>query len=510
MLSAGDTLDGKYQIIRHLGQGRWGRVYLAENLKLGNRWAIKEINLAHNSRVNLLAEPDILKKLNHRSLPRIVDIIKTDDTLYIIEDYFEGKNLRELIKHRDLCTAASVIRWGIQLCEILVYLHALKPNPIIYRDMKPGNIIIDNDNDAKLIDFGIAREFKPEQDSDTTFIGTIGYAAPEQYCVGSRTDERTDIYGLGATLYHVLTGVNPNEHPDRFIPVGTLNSSFSTDIEQILDRCVQHNPDDRYQTAKEVLKDLQKACTLPSEAKNGGFLGKLRNQLRSAPDFSSRVVFVEKLVGTVIIAVGGTNRGVGCTYLSICLATFLRQNNYEVAVVELNDNPVFFALEDEDCSSGRLKGSFKKAGIDFYWQNDYNQGSLLSDALRAGYNFLIVDLGRLLKTDNMSMVEKSVWYDEINRAGLPILVSGAATWQIKDLAPCLNQPESNRWTLVFSAPGGVELGQLKKYMNNPTHVLNFNPDPFMPDKQQDAILKGIMASILPKKEAGKKSFKFWK
>lgn len=510
MLGTGDTLDGKYQIISYLGQGRWGLVYLAENLKLGNRWAIKEIRLTHNSRVNLLAEPDILKKLNHRSLPRIVDIIKTDETLYIIEDYFEGENLRELIKQRDLCTEENVIRWGIQLCEILVYLHGLKPNPIIYRDMKPGNIIIDNQSDVKLIDFGIAREFKPEQDSDTTFIGTIGYAAPEQYQVGSRTDERTDIYGLGVTLYHVLTGVNPNEHPGRFIPVRNLNSSFSPVVEIILDRCIKQNPDDRYQSANELLDDLRNACIMPAAAANSGLFGKIRNQLCNHSDSSSRVVFVEKLVGTVIIAVGGANRGAGCTYISICLAAFLRRNNYEVAVIELNENPVFFTLEDEYCSSGKLEGSFQKGGIDFYWQNGYNQDSLLSEALRAGYNFLIIDLGRLLKTDNMGMVEKSAWYDEMNRAGLSILVSGAATWQIKDLAPCLNQPESNRWTVVFSAPGGVEIEKLKKFLNSPTHLLNFIPDPFIPDRQRDRVLTGIMGSILPKEGAGTKGFRFWK
>lgn len=509
MLGAGNMLDGKYQIIRYLGQGRWGRVYLAENLKLGNRWAIKEISLTHDSRVNLLAEPDILKKLNHRSLPRIVDIVETNDTLYIIEDYFEGKNLRELIKHRDLCTEENVIRWGIQLCEILVYLHGLKPNPIIYRDMKPGNIIIDNDNDVKLIDFGIAREFRSEQDSDTTFIGTIGYAAPEQYHVGSRTDERTDIYGLGVTLYHVLTGVSPNEHPE--IPVRNFKSSFSpAAVETILDKCIKHNPEERYQTARELLTDLRNTCTLSKTATSGGFLGKLRNQLWNPSDFSSRVVFIEKLVGTVIIAVGGANRGVGCTYTTISLASFLRRNNYEVAVIELNENPVFFTLEDESCSNGRLKGSFKKGGIDFYWQNGYNHDSILSEALRAGYNFLIIDLGRLLRTDNMGLVEKSAWFDEMNRAGLPILVSGAATWQIKDLAPCLNQPGSNRWTLVFSAPGGVEFEQLKKCLSNPTYLLNFNPDPFTPDRLRDTVLRDLMVSVLPREEAAKKGFRFWK
>lgn len=507
MLAPGDMLDAKYQIIEYIGQGKWGRVYLAENLKLGIRWAVKEISLAHDLRVNLMAEPDILKKLNHRSLPRIVDIIMTDDILYIIEDYFEGKSLKELIKHRELCTEFNVINWGIQLCEILVYLHGLKPNPIIYRDMKPGNIIINNDNEVKLIDFGIAREFKFDQDSDTTFIGTIGYAAPEQYRVGSRTDERTDIYGLGMTLHHVLTGVNPVEYPDRFGQIRAVNSSFSSFVKKILSRCVEPDPADRYQTASELLEDLRGAH---DPVTNRGLLGKLRKQLSNRPDFSSRVVFVEKLVGTVSIAIGGNNRGAGCTYVSICLAEFLKRNNYKVAVVELNQNPVLFTLEDEDCDSGSSNGSFTKGGIDFYWQNGYNQDSLLSEALTAGYNFVILDLGIIIETDKNGSVKKSAWFEEMNRAGLPILVSGAAAWQVKDLIPCLNQPGSDRWNLVFSAPGGINFEQLQCCLTNPSHLLNFSPDPFMPDQQRDRVLQNLMASILPKEKARKKGFRFWK
>jgi len=223
MLNAGDVLEGKYRIIRLLGQGGWGHVYLAENLKVGNRWAVKEIETAQEFRVNFLAEPEILKKLNHSSLPRIIDIFRSDNFLYIIEDYFEGIGLKEVIGTREMCSEDNTIHWAKQLCEILIYLHGLEPNPIIYRDMKPGNIIIDRENQVRLIDFGIAREFKRGGSSDTTFIGTRGYAAPEQFSVDGQSDERTDIYGLGATLYHVVTGANPGQPPFEMVPVRQLN-----------------------------------------------------------------------------------------------------------------------------------------------------------------------------------------------------------------------------------------------------------------------------------------------
>ncbi|MCD5407604.1 MAG: serine/threonine protein kinase [Desulfotomaculum sp.] len=174
MIKPGSVLDERYQIIKLIGQGGMGHVFLAENIKLGNKWAIKAIDLSQNTDINLLAEPDILKKINHKSLPRIVDIIETKKILYIVEDYFAGANLKEIIKSSGSCAEEDVIKWTKQLAEILSYLHNLKPNPIIYRDMKPGNIIIDSENNAKLIDFGIAREYKIGQESDTTYIGTEG------------------------------------------------------------------------------------------------------------------------------------------------------------------------------------------------------------------------------------------------------------------------------------------------------------------------------------------------
>lgn len=257
MLNTGDTLDQKYRVIGLLGKGGMGNVYLAENMNVGNRWAVKEIDVGQKRRIDLLAEAEILKKLNHRSLPRIVDVIQYERYIYIIEDYFEGTNLKDLIRSRDICTEENVIKWSIQLCEILHYLHNIKPHPVIYRDMKPGNIIIDTENNAKLIDLGIAREYKAEQDSDTVYIGTRGYAAPEQYYGLNQTDERTDIYALGATMYHVLTGLNPNAPPYQMLPVSQVDKSLSVEIERIITKCIQNDPDLRYQNVQGLMDDLQ-------------------------------------------------------------------------------------------------------------------------------------------------------------------------------------------------------------------------------------------------------------
>ncbi|UNC91133.1 serine/threonine-protein kinase [Candidatus Contubernalis alkaliaceticus] len=261
MVRPNEILDEKYRIIKTLGQGGMSSVYLAQNIKLGNYWAIKEINTAGASKLNLLAEPEILKKLNHRCLPRIVDIIKINSFLYIIEDYIEGESLKDLLERQGKCHEQEVVKWAKQLCEILVYLHNLKP-PIIYLDMKPGNIIIDENGDVKLIDFGIAKEHVEGQGSEYG-VGTRGYAAPEQYTPG-RTDARADIYGLGATLFHAATGINPREFLDDLTSVRNF-PGLSEGAATIIEKCVQRDPAARYPSAGELLQNLNNIHTLNKE-----------------------------------------------------------------------------------------------------------------------------------------------------------------------------------------------------------------------------------------------------
>ncbi|MDI3477163.1 MAG: eukaryotic-like serine/threonine-protein kinase, partial [Thermoanaerobacterium sp.] len=142
MLNPGQIFDSKYEILKILGSGGMGTVYLAQNIKLGTLWAIKEVNKKLGDRVNLLAEPNILKKLSHPSLPRIFDIIEDESHIYIIMDYIEGIPLDKELEKRESFPEKQVVEWAKQICEALKYLHSMKPNPIIYRDMKPSNLII--------------------------------------------------------------------------------------------------------------------------------------------------------------------------------------------------------------------------------------------------------------------------------------------------------------------------------------------------------------------------------
>lgn len=261
MAEIGAVIDNKYEILTQIGQGGMSVVYLALDRRLNKQWAVKElkkqVNDANNEIVvqSLLTEANLMKKLDHPALPRIVDIIDDKETLYVVMDYIEGTSLDKVVKEYGAQSQENVIEWARQLCEALDYLHTRKP-PIIYRDMKPANIMLKPEGGIKIIDFGIAREYKEQNIADTTSLGTRGFAAPEQFGGRGQTDARTDIYSLGVTLYNLVTGKSPAEPPYKIVPIREINPSLSGGLEQIIYRCTMENPDDRYQNCKELLYDI--------------------------------------------------------------------------------------------------------------------------------------------------------------------------------------------------------------------------------------------------------------
>ncbi|TDT63285.1 serine/threonine-protein kinase [Fonticella tunisiensis] len=250
MLKPGDILDGKYEVIRVLGQGGMGIVYLCVNKRLGNLWAIKEIKNELKERIDFLAEPNILKKLSHPGIPRIVDIFNEGDNLYIVEDYIEGETLEKLVLREGRLSRERIYDIASELCDILSYLHSFNP-PIIYRDLKPSNIIISPDGKAKLIDFGISRIYKENQSSDTILMGSRGYAAPEQY-TGVQSNKQTDIYGLGATLYFMASG----EVPPMVIDISRDKNNIDENLGKIIEKAMRTNISERYSTVEELKHEL--------------------------------------------------------------------------------------------------------------------------------------------------------------------------------------------------------------------------------------------------------------
>ena len=268
MLQIGSLLDNKYKILSEIGHGGMSVVYLAINERANKTWAVKEIRKDgvcdfEAVKQGLIVETDKLKRLNHPHLPSIIDVIDMDDSFIIVMDYIEGRSLQSVLKQGGAQPKELVVEWGKQLCDVLGYLHSREP-AIIYRDMKPANVMLKPNGDVTLIDFGTAREFKNRaMVEDTTCLGTRGYAAPEQFGGRGQTDARTDIYCLGATLYHLLTGHSPAEPPYEIKPLSYWDANYAgSGLEFIINKCCQQDPNARYQSCAELMYDLENVDTM--------------------------------------------------------------------------------------------------------------------------------------------------------------------------------------------------------------------------------------------------------
>lgn len=312
MAQIGSVLDGKYEILTEIGHGGMSVVYLAMDTHLNKQWAIKEIKKKGSGKQDeviinsLLAEANLMKRLDHPALPRIVDIIDNGVTIYVVMDYIEGESLDKLLKDNGPQTEKDVIGWARQLCDALGYLHSQKP-PIIYRDMKPANVMLKPEGNIKIIDFGIAREYKELSLSDTTVLGTKGYAPPEQY--SGQTDARSDIYALGMTMHHLLTGIDPRKG-DAYAPVRMWNADVSEGLELIIDKCVQPAAEHRYQNCQDLLYDLEHPDLITS-----GYKKKQKRKLFS---------FIIAAVFAVVMGVSG--------FVCGSLSTSMNDEDYEVLI----------------------------------------------------------------------------------------------------------------------------------------------------------------------------------
>lgn len=250
-----DIIDSKYEILKLLNTGGMNSaIYLALDKKLNRQWAIKKVRKSSSQTTSMLmAEASIMKNLDHPMLPRIVGIEEDSKFFYIIMDFVQGENLKTVVTSSGPQAQDTVVSWGVKLCDVLTYLHG---KGIVYRDMKPANIMLSPDGNIKLIDFGIAREYKENASEDTTALGTEGYAAPEQYEGKGQTDARTDVYGMGITLFQLLTGVNPSSYQENIFSIRLQNPNLSSGLDKIILKCTNKDPKKRYQSTEELKKAL--------------------------------------------------------------------------------------------------------------------------------------------------------------------------------------------------------------------------------------------------------------
>src|SRR6266542_753220 len=266
-LDPGNILNSRYEIVRRIGGGGMGAVYLAKDRNLGDApRAVKEMVEAHLDPAqhekaigDFKRESLLLTSLEHPSIPTIYDYFYDEPAgrFYLVMKYISGGDLASRLRSAGTSRIdeKTVTDWGMQVADVLQYLHS-RPKSIIYRDLKPANLMIDgNSGRVMLIDFGIARWVKQEE-KGVTAVGTMGYAPPELF--GGRVEPRSDIYSLGATLFHLLTGADPQDNPLLIFDFTKnprprqITPSLSTEMEMILMRSVEYKPEDRFRSAEEM------------------------------------------------------------------------------------------------------------------------------------------------------------------------------------------------------------------------------------------------------------------
>jgi len=258
-------LKGRFLILGKIGQGGMAAVYKAvDTTQPGELWAIKEMSDTaipdpeerEYAVQAFLQEANLLRRLQHPNLPKVMDVFSEGGKYYLVMEYVHGLTLQEMLLERNSpFNELEVLPWAMQLCDVLDYLHSQNPK-IIFRDLKPSNIMLTNQGQIKLIDFGIVRFFKPGKTKDTVALGTPGYASPES--MSGQTDERSDVYSLCVTLHHLLTLHDPVSTIFNLPPLRKINPSISSDIENIIMCGVQNQRDRRWQSIPRMQIELTK------------------------------------------------------------------------------------------------------------------------------------------------------------------------------------------------------------------------------------------------------------
>lgn len=480
MLEIGSVIDGKYKILNVVGKGGMSVVYLAMNERANKQWAIKEVRKDGMQsfevvKQNLVAETDLLKKLNHPHLPSIIDVIDCDDTFLIVMDYIEGNPLSKALETSGAQNQDDVIEWAKQLCDVLGYLHSRKP-PIIYRDMKPSNVMLKPDGNVMLIDFGTAREFKYSSVADTTCLGTQGYAAPEQFGGHGQTDARTDIYCLGATMYHLVTGHNPATPPYEMYPIRQWNPMLSSGLEEIILKCTQRNPEDRYQSCAELLYALDHYKDLDIENKKF-------QSFKWKTFLASFIMTIVMLVGTIGFSAGLTVQ-TSSTYESYiangdsAVSQDAAEKYYLDAINVDPANPLAYQKLLERCTSDSKlsEDEYNTIKDAIYEHEDELKSKYPSEyadnvayKLGQALYFSYVPSSQKSESENFSMAGITVsqrWLDIAQKMG--------STEQIKHRAELLSSMSKAYQNMSGKSLEGDPVEEVKEYWNNLVEIASPN------------------------------------
>ena len=427
----------KYRIIKLLGRGSTAKVYLVEHILLNSYRAIKFISKNHPNYELHRKEALLLKNLKHSCIPIIYDIEEDDKGSYIIEQYLEGITLKEYVQSQGAVCEDIIIRFALQLCDLIQYLHSIE-RPILYLDLKPENIIVTGTT-IKLIDFGSAI-YKDELKEGQGYCATRGYAAPELYR-RDIIDERCDVYGIGMLLYYMVTGFYIENSFEKIANVD-LAGGCSKQLKNIINRCLKFNPSQRYSSVAHLSKQLSAIARKEKQ--------------------------YDKSSQSLRIAVAGAQHRIGVTHLSFRICSYFIHKRRKCVYEEKNNSDCVRLIKYRYGGLIPKDNIYEINGIPML-PKDCNK--MQRETL---YPIRIQDYGCLTKEMETDFLE----------ADIKILVLGAKDWELVFAEQLLERmPEQKDILYFFNYVNGRQFQQITKSMKQRNcYRIPYEPDPFAKPK----------------------------
>lgn len=499
-LASGDILGGRYRILQVIGVGGMSRVYLADDLKLsGKQWAVKESDASNEIGIALEKEAALLIKLSHPRLPRIVDFLWSSERkhCYLVMDYIQGLHLDQYLKGKSKPISVEQLGLiGLKIGEGLHYLHSQEP-PIIHRDIKPSNLLIDEDEEVRFVDFGIARSYKQDQATDTIKLGTIGFAAPEQF-VGTQSDGRADLYSLGAVLLFLGTGCKYSELTQEAEQL-FCKRGYGLLI-PIIHTLMQPNPEDRYSSANAFIQSLQHHLFQKEAFSKKTILKEMEVEA------TQQAVTSTHAAKSNLIAVTGVARGVGVTHTAIAIAHSLAKMRYRVAIIELD--PAATAFERifsivEGFEFPEYSDAIEIQINRIYYFKQPTRAQYIG-LLAQYYDYVVCDLGT---SDNPYLQE------EFMRADIAFVVAAAAEWRRTDVLMFMESHSvmlKRDWICVVPFAPVQEIKEMRRQVKNAVYPLPLDVDPFEPGEEMKVAIIGLLQQwLIPKRRLTTSIVSWW-
>lgn len=386
-----------------------------------------------------LTEATILKNLKHPGIPIIYDLEEDEEYLYIIEEYVTGESLKAVMLNQKAISRETVIQVTIQICNIIDYLHNIKPFPVLYLDLKPDHIIVCRDC-IKIIDFGSAIYMEKEE-VDYSF-GTPCFAAPEQYR-SLKLDSKTDIYAIGSILFFMLTGKNPSPSNSKKSLLKEL-LNISADLKKIIIKCMEQNPQNRYENASQLKKELS-AC---------------KNKKNS-----------------LIIALLGSQTRIGVSHIAIGLVSYLNKHGIKAIYEERHKNGVISYLNEINDSVVETKGIYRIK--DFEAIPDYNHTIFID---KSAYDVIVLDCN-----------SDSDINQEFRTADIKLVVLGTKEWELEHARECMNMLMDMEVQYIFNLCEKKQAYLAAKYLGiRRGYRMPIFSDPFNNSEISEKVFKDIL------------------